>query len=250
MARQRIDDGSGAFGGVIAKPSTVQPTPIATMAAPAQMSQPWQNVQTPYAAPSNSNYAPTVGRGGGGPGGIQGGAGVAGSAAAAAAPKINYGGADYLNGSKDGELDGTFHDQSAMYSAKLKRYIADYNAQAGDKAWGKDAKDFNLGELGGSMGIDYKNANEGIARNRTLGLTGLSEDFANRGMTNSGLYARDLGQSQDQYARQGTNLNQGVHNQLQTLNFNRGNQETDNQAQIASARRDALNRLSQAQSLT
>jgi hypothetical protein len=164
-------------------------------------------------------------------------------------PKIDYNSKEYLSGAKDSELDSTFHDQKTMYSEKLKKYIADYDAQTGGKAWGKNLKDFNLDELGGSMGVDYDNAKAGISRNKTQGLTGVAEDFAQRGMINSGLYAKDWQESNNQYERQGQNLGQGVRNQLQTLNFNRGNQQTDNTAQIAAARRDALNRLSQSQSL-
>jgi hypothetical protein len=168
-------------------------------------------------------------------------------------PKIDYNSADYLSGKHDSELDGTFHDQEAMYQAKLKKYVADYDSQAGTKAYGaRNNMDniHNLGDiLGGSMGVDYKNATDGIARNRDLGLRGVTEDFANRGMVNSGLYSQDFGRSRDQYNLQGQNLDQGTRNQLQTLDFNRGNQETDTTANIGAARRDALNRLAQSQTL-
>ena len=145
--------------------------------------------------------------------------------------------------------DSTFANQNDLYSAKLKKYIGDYDAQTGGTAWGQDPTKFNLANLGGSMGADYTNAKQGIQRNTDLGLRGLSEDFANRGMVNSGLYGRDYDLSKSAYDRQGQGLDQGVRNQLQTLNFNRGNYETDNQANIASARSDALARLSRSQAL-
>lgn len=228
----------------IAAPITAPAAAPITYAKPQVFTSP-----SPIAQPNfNTGVQQNTGMTGGGGmvgGGMMGGGGTS----APAAPRIDYGSAEWLNGSKDGELDSTFHDQAAMYSDKLRHYIADYDAQTGGKAWGQDASKFNLSDLGGSMGVDYNNAHEGIGRNKDMGLRGLSEDFANRGMINSGLYARDFDQSRDQYDRQDQNLGQGVRNQLQTLNFNRGNQETDNTAQIAAARRDSLNRLAQAQSL-
>jgi hypothetical protein len=141
-----------------------------------------------------------------------------------------------------------------MYASKLKKYVADYESQAGKNAYGVQGdalKSANLSDLlsGGSMGVDYNNARDGIQRNRDLGLKGVTEDFANRGMVNSGLYSQDFNRSRTQYDLQGQNLDQGVRNQLQTLDFNRGNAETDNLANIGAARRDALNRLSQSQTL-
>lgn len=225
--------------------------PITAPAAPIQYEQPAvYTAPAPIAYPNwggNTGIQQNTYTGGGGGGAA---AAVAAPAAPPPPPKIDYGSAEWLSGAKDSELDGTFHDQASMYSNKLKKYIADYEAQAGKNAYGKDASTFNMSDLGGSMGVDYKNAHEGIIRNKDQGLKGLSEDFANRGMINSGLYGRDYDQSRDQYNRQDQNLGQGVRNQLQTLDFNRGNAETDNVASIAAARRDALNRLSQAQSLT
>lgn len=210
--------------------------------------------RTGYTAPvGNSPYSGGVGSWNAAPsgGGFSGGAGAASFAPSAPIkPLIDYNSEEYLNGTKDGELDSTFHNQKTLYSEKLKKYIADYDAQTGGKAWGKDLAGFDLdNDLQGSMGVDYRNARDGIARNKDMGLKSVAEDFAARGMVNSGLYAKDWQDSSNQYDRQKTNLGQGTRNQLQTLNFNRGNVEADNTAQIAAARRDALNRLSQAQSL-
>jgi hypothetical protein len=243
MTRQILNafDDQGAPSNNTAKALTASPTAQISYARPAVYTAP-----SPIAQP-NWNPAPQQNALAGGGGG--GGAAAASMAAPAAPPRINYGGAEYLNGSKDSELDGTFHDQASMYASKLKKYVADYEAQAGKNAYGQDAASFDMKNLGGSMGVDHTNAQQGIARNKDQGLRGLSEDFANRGMINSGLYGRDFDVSRDQYDRQGQNLDQGTRNQLQTLGFNRGNQETDNVAQIGAARRDALNRLAQAQSL-
>lgn len=209
-----------------------------------------------FSTPSPIYQAPTSNYGGGGS--VGGGTGLYQpgdvTSSPAAPPKPDYTSADYLNGGHDSELDGTFRDQAAMYASKLKKYVADYEAQAGKKAYGVQGdglKSANLSDLlsGGSMGVDYNNARDGIQRNRDLGLRGVTEDFANRGMVNSGLYSQDFNKSRTQYDLQGQNLDQGVRNQLQTLDFNRGNAETDNKANIAAARRDALNRLSQSQTL-
>lgn len=225
-------------------PINSTPRPIAAPAAQISYDSPQvYSSPSPIAQP---NWGGNTGFQQGGGGGIS----QPGYQTPAPPPRIDYGSQDYLSGAKDSELDGTFHDQASMYASKLKKYVADYEAQAGTNSYGKDPSSFDMNNLGGSMGVDRNNAVRGIERNRTLGMTGLSEDFANRGMINSGLFTRDFDRSRDQYNLQGQNLDQGVRNQLQTLNFNRGNQETDNVAQIGAARRDALNRLSQAQSLT
>lgn len=234
---------------MIAAP-TISATPLAVQhyASPTVTTSP----SPMYQAPTNYNQQ------GGSlsqPGYMTGGGGsVGGGSAPAAPPRPDYTSADYLNGGHDSELDGTFHDQAAMYASKLKKYVADYESQAGKNAYGVQGdalKSANLSDLlsGGSMGVDYNNARDGIQRNRDLGLKGVTEDFANRGMVNSGLYSQDFNRSRTQYDLQGQNLDQGVRNQLQTLDFNRGNAETDNLANIGAARRDALNRLSQSQTL-
>jgi hypothetical protein len=214
-----------------------QPSP-----APTPVAQPaWDPGYAAAPAPISSGALYQPGFATGAPSG-----GGGGSIAPSAPATPNYGSMDdnTLKG-----YDSTFANQNDMYSAKLKKYVADYDAQTGGTPWGQDPKNFNLSSLGGSMGADYANAHQGIQRNTDLGLRGLSEDFANRGLVNSGLYGRDYDLSKSAYDRQGQNLDQGVRNQLQTLNFNRGNYETDNQANIAAARSDALARLSKSQAL-
>jgi hypothetical protein len=252
MARRILD----AFSDSTAAPSTpitASAGPAARTAVQATYAKPvvqTYSAATGYTAPApySQIYGPVATNPVGGYGG-GGGAGIAAAPVEPPKPKIDYNSEEYLNGSKDGELDSTFHNQKSLYSEKLKKYIADYDAQTGGAAWGKNLKDFDLSQLGGSMGVDFGNAKQGIARNKDMGLRGLNEDFAQRGMTNSGLWIKDHDQSRQSYERQDTNLGQGVRNQLQTLNFNRGNVEADNTAQVAAARRDALNRLSQSQSL-
>lgn len=158
-------------------------------------------------------------------------------------PKPNY------EGMGNGELkghDATFADQDAMYTDKLKKYIADYDRQVGSGIWGRQVK---AEDLGGTLGNDFKTASEGIARNREAGLTNLSEDFANRGLGSSGLFVKNHQDASNNYDRQKTGLGNSIINQVNDLGFRRNNFEADIQASLAGARRDALSRLASSQSL-
>jgi hypothetical protein len=135
----------------------------------------------------------------------------------------------------DAEVDSTFVDQKSMYANALTKYIEDADRQ----------------EKG--LNLDAKTAKEGIGRNRTVGLTGLSEDFAARGLANSGMFTDNLDRADDQYDKQEENVGTGLTNALGDLNFRKSkfiSENGENGTNVQAARREAYARLAAAQNLT
>lgn len=152
--------------------------------------------------------------------------------------------------------DSAFGEQRSLYANKLKKYIEDYTNQVGNDTYGKNYNgegflgEWSKGNGGGRMGADYRLANQGLARNRELGLTNVAEDFAARGMANSGLYANSFQKAIEGYNRQKQGLDSATSNQISDLSTKRANFESDNTANVQAARRDAIGRLMQNFNLT
>jgi hypothetical protein len=131
--------------------------------------------------------------------------------------------------------DSIFMDQKSQYANALKKFIEDNDRQAG------------------ILDTDANTAQQGIARNRTNGLTGLSEDFASRGLSNSGMFATELGNADKQYDNQKTQVLTGLKNGKDDLSFRRAKYEQENGengSNIQAARREAFARLAASQGLT
>lgn len=133
------------------------------------------------------------------------------------------------------EVDSIFTDQQSAYANALKKYQADNNRQKS------------------VLKADANTAFKGIGRNQTLGMTGMGEDFAARGLANSGMYADQMDKGNAQYGLQKTNVQSGLTNSLNDLAYRRSKFETENGANgtnIQAARREAYARLAAAQNLT
>ncbi|ASZ73179.1 hypothetical protein GURGLEFERB_24 [Arthrobacter phage GurgleFerb] len=232
----------GMLKGISDRQPPKPPPPLLVFDSPVIRAAPAAPVyQAPRYNPPVSNYIPSAPSQQPWTGGYS--PGTPAPAAPPPPPKPNY------EGMGNGELkghDATFADQDAMYTDKLKKYIADYDRQVGSGIWGKQVK---AEDLGGTLGNDFKTASQGIERNRTQGLTSLSEDFANRGLGSSGLFVKNHQDASNNYDRQKTGLGSSIINQVNDLGFRRNNFEADIQASLASARRDALSRLASSQSL-
>jgi hypothetical protein len=253
-----INDGGGSINDRIAGPATPigrvagPATPIATIPAPNQMAQPAQGVAA-YQDPLYNNYQPATPIQQGFPanaggGGFDPGQGVSAPIAPPAPVMPDY---NSWNEDQVAAGDSAFADQRSLYSNKLKKYIEDYTNQVGDNAYGKQFEngqgldEWSKGTGGGRMGADYRLANQGLGRNRELGLTNVAEDFASRGMANSGLYANSFQKAIEGYNRQKQGLDSATSNQISDLSTKRANFETDNTANIQAARRDAIGRMMQ-----
>lgn len=131
--------------------------------------------------------------------------------------------------------DSTFMDQKSAYANALKKFIEDNDRQSS------------------ILDQDAKIAQEGIGRNRTNGLTGLSEDFASRGLVNSGMFRSELDKADGQYDKQETQVKTGLKNAKDDLGFRRAKYEAENGengTNIQAARREAFARLAASQGLT
>lgn len=137
--------------------------------------------------------------------------------------------------SKMAEVDSTFMDQKSAIANALKKYILDSDRQKGN--------------LERDAGV----ATDGIERNRTVGLTGLSEDFSARGLGNSGMFRDQLDKADGQYDKQTAGITNSLKDSKNDLAFRRSKYEAENGengTNIQAARREAYARLAAAQNLT
>jgi hypothetical protein len=128
-------------------------------------------------------------------------------------------------------VDSVYTEQAALYNNALDKFKKENNRQRGI--------------VNADAGLAY----QGVARNRTQGMTSLSEDFAARGMGRGGVFnsaSRDAGA---QYSRQKDNVTLGKTRGIQDLQAQRAKYEADNSQQVAAARREAYARLASRQKL-
>ena len=210
----------------------VNPTPAAPAPAPAPRlaSEPYP-MQQGYGGGNIGGYpapAPSGPIGGGSFGGGDMGGGIA----SAPAPRPMQ----YSEFTDDmAATDSTFMDQKSAYANALKKFIEDNDRQSK------------------ILDADAGTAKAGIARNRTAGLTSLGEDFASRGMVNSGLYTNEQGKASQQYQKQDDQVTTGLKNAKDDLGFRRAKYEAENGengTNIQAARREAFARLAASQGLT
>lgn len=256
MARAMLSGGGSGLGG-----NTTSGTLNKFLGAPKLPAGPVPSSGTPWAAPPPAvpNPAPaprriasepypiqqqsfTTGPGipqetisggnfGGGSGGGAIGGGASGGGGGGVSSPMSYG--QFTDDMA--ATDSTFMDQKSAYANALKKFIEDNDRQRG------------------ILERDAGVATEGIGRNRTNGLTGLSEDFASRGLVNSGMFRGELDKADDQYDRQETQVKTGLKNGQDDLAFRRAKYEQENGengTNIQAARREAFARLAASQGLT
>lgn len=184
------------------------------------------NVQFPAPAPapyqqnmSSWAPAPTYNSGGGNYGGGGGSAPIP----APAPPQETYS----MNDANDriAGVDSTFRDQESQYNEALAKVVA------------------NLGKRRDGLERDSKRSREGISKNRNLGLTGLGEDFAARGLGNSGLYVDATEKAKGAYQQQDDSVVSALADGKEELGFTETKERSDTTARIQQAKRDALYRL-------
>lgn len=227
MAIEGATSGRSGPGSQIRKINKISKAPART---PAPVFQPR------YKAPPTYQFAPNAGpnniwSGGGnsGGGGFSLPAGPAYSAPAPAPapipepPRETYSLSD--PNSRIAGVDSTFRDQESMYNESLKKFIAD------------------IGRRRDTLKSDTTKAQEGVARNKDLGLKGIGEDFASRGLGYSGLFADASQKGTEAYERQNTSLIDAQTTGLGDLSFTENKEKSDNTARIQAAKRDALYRL-------
>ena len=123
------------------------------------------------------------------------------------------------------QVDGTFLDQESAYNTSLEKFVAD------------------IARRKKSLQADTKTSKEGIERNRTLGMTGIGEDFAARGLGHSGLFVDASEKGQQAYDRQRDSVIKAETDGINELNFSESKERSDTANRIQAAKRDALYRL-------
>lgn len=133
---------------------------------------------------------------------------------APAAPNIN----SYLGG-------------DSVYQQSLsggKRSLADYLSE--------------LGRRRGEAGTQYNQTRSGMERDRTQQLSDLENEFASRGLIQSGLYGEEQGKFQQQYADQLNALGQQQSGLLADLLSQEKNYRRENDLSMQQAKQEALAR--------
>lgn len=205
--------------------------PVYTPAPPVYRNYPavpaaQQNV---YSGPA-TNY----GGGGGGGGAVSGGA-VSGGATTTAAtaqaqPKKTVDDFRKMYDTNDelAAVDSTFAEQRSLYGQLLKKYLADH--------------DVNMDNIEN----DARLGKEGVAQNRTRGLTSLNEDFAARGLGRSGLQAKEHDDASNAFTKQSVNIDTQLARGQTDLNSRKNKyvgENGENGSNMSAARRDAYARL-------
>lgn len=224
---------SKAMGKATSKPKAPAPTPkgsIFTNAAkaiapkaPAINYAPWQAPAAQAPAQQSYGMSAPIGGGGGYMGG-GGGVGTGGNAGISAPPMQSYSMDDPND--RIAQADSTFRGQESLYNESLKKFLADITRRKQ------------------TLEKDTNQAREGIGRNRELGLTGMGEDFAARGLGHSGLWVDAQKKGMDSYTRQDNNVLDAKTTGDADLEFSASKETADNGARVQAAKRDALYRLS------
>lgn len=231
---------STSYSSLVNSPVKSSGTPLIAPKAPTQSSYsavpsraiapvanytPWR---APVQAPAQQSQQISGGYGGGAGAAGNGGGGMA---ASTYRPPRTY---DSFT-DQEAATDSTFTDQKSAYANALKKFIEDNDRQKG------------------ILETDAGIAQKGIERNKTNGLTGLSEDFASRGLSNSGMFRGELDNASDQYGKQKEQVTMGLKNGTDDLGFRRAKYEQENGengTNIQAARREAFARLAASQGLT
>ncbi len=211
--------------------------PIQTQSSPSSFPkaggviQPVQNYTPTYSPPVQQSPIQQGVNAGSGAEGFNGGAGGMGGGASVARSPMQF--SDFTDDMA--ATDSIFTDQKSAYANALKKFIEDNDRQRG------------------ILNQDASTAQAGIKRNRTNGLTGLSEDFASRGLSNSGMFSQELETADNQYDKQGEQVAFGLKNATDDLGFRKAKYDQENGengTNIQAARREAFARLAASQGLT
>lgn len=122
------------------------------------------------------------------------------------------------------KADGTYQGQLSDYAKALSDYQAQQNTQ-------------RTQYLGG-----YATNAKQLADSRTQAAGDLTDDYASRGLANSGLYGKAYSDLQSQYDQRQTDLDTQKATFLQGLTDALNNTKTTEQANITKAKQDAIAR--------
>lgn len=215
MAQDRGDGvklpGSAGMGNNGWKPPVKAPAnvpisfPIPEISSTPAYSQPYTPPPAPYYPPAAIPQTPSFGIG------APTGGGMGGSPAPAPQVKPVMSEGDWLKG------DSTYQNQLSEYGTGLNDFLARLSTQKSD------------------FMSDFNTSKEGWGKNRDAGLLSVGEDFTNRGMGNSGLFAKASDDAALTYKKQGDALDKGKDRAMGDFT----NQEKDKRASTEKAKNNA-----------
>lgn len=121
--------------------------------------------------------------------------------------------------------DSAYNDQLSEYDRALQEYLA------------------RIASKEGEVNQDASIALQANARNQNMGLNNNAEDFAARGMINSGLFANSAEQLNDRYGESRSAIETNKGRQLGSLTDERDTYRRENELGRGNARRQALQRM-------
>ena len=215
--------GRGSISGV-GKISAGKQKAVAATAPQNAPQQPWQApayVPPTYTPPPPAiSYAPPANYGGGGAGG-----GFDASAAPAPPPKPRMSEADWLKG------DAEYLDQDNEYNRALSEFTNRINKKK------KNYED------------DFGQGKEANTQNQQRSLTGLGEDFAARGMAYSGVFDQARTETEDNFKKQLANILTIKNRSVAQADDDLADYKQENTISRGNAKRNALARFANSQSL-
>lgn len=144
-----------------------------------------------------------------------------------AAPKPKIPGINkYLAG------DTTYNDQTSQLRAQLEKFKTDNASQQS------------------MVGQDFQTALQKMMSQRDSDLGNIQNDFAARGLLNSGLYTDAVGKYNTDYESQKGDLQTGEQRSLSQLLADLSNYQTENSSGMTAAQQDAIRRRAQQYGIT
>lgn len=235
MVMMKIQGGGG--GAPVRAKNTAQTRAATAVVRPALTSRsaaqnnyvPPAPVYNPPPAPVYNAPAPIYGGGGGGGGFVGGGQTFSAPAPPPPPPPpsrpARLSAADWLEG------DSAYQDQMSEYDRALKTFIGRIT---------KEKEQFNL---------DNDVAVKGNARNRGVAMDDQAEDFAARGMINSGVFGQESQQLGDRFNEQDSLLARILQRQMSDAGNRQEDFQTETQLGRGNAKRSALARMAAKQAI-
>jgi len=155
------------------------------------------------------------------------------------------GGSNRSSGSSGGGGGGSFSAPRAPSAPSLAAYLGTDSAYQGAVSGGKRSLADFLSELGrkrGEAGTQFNQTSASMERDRVQQLDDLKNEFASRGLIQSGLYGQEQGNFQTKFTEQQTALKQQQAGLLADLLSQETNYRRENDLATQQAKQEALAR--------
>jgi hypothetical protein len=128
--------------------------------------------------------------------------------------------------------DTTYNDQYSQLQKQLEQFRTSNASQQG------------------MVNQDFQTALDKMTRQKGIDTSNMTSDYGARGLLNSGLFTKSLGDYDTNYQQQFNDLNTSKGRSLQQLLEDLSNYQTENQSSLLSAKQDAIRRRAQKYGIT